>query len=175
MGNTQAAVLAMVLISAMGFCLAEGEKQRVGWLRAMRRCLLRMKDMIRYERRDVTGLLAAIELDATRQERQLCGILHACAREAAQREGASPASCFAAARARSAPYGVLGAQDRAAFEETIAQLGRFGMQEQLLLIDEAIMRLSAREQTLGDELRTRCRLLRTLCVSGGAAMFLLLI
>ena len=41
--------MAMIGISAIGFLLSDGEKRRVRWIRAMRRCLLRMNGIIRYE------------------------------------------------------------------------------------------------------------------------------
>ena len=43
------AVTAMVTFSALGFFIADGEMRRVRWIQAMRRCLLRMNSMIRYE------------------------------------------------------------------------------------------------------------------------------
>ena len=44
------AVMAMISLSAIGFAAADGEMRRVRWIQAMRRCILRMNDVIRYER-----------------------------------------------------------------------------------------------------------------------------
>ena len=51
------AVMAMIGISAIGFLLSDGEKRRVRWVRAMRRCLLRMNGIIRYEQPELPALL----------------------------------------------------------------------------------------------------------------------
>ena len=63
------AVMAMVLISTVGILLSEGEKQRVRWIQAMRRCLLRMNGIIRYEQPVLPDLLERIDLRTTPQER----------------------------------------------------------------------------------------------------------
>ena len=59
------AVTAMVAFSALGFFIADGEMRRVRWIQAMRRCLLRMNSMIRYERPTLGQMLAQIELRNT--------------------------------------------------------------------------------------------------------------
>ena len=61
------AVMAMIGISALGFLIADGEKRRVRWIQAMRRCLLRMNGLIRYEQPELTALLRAVDLRATPQ------------------------------------------------------------------------------------------------------------
>ena len=63
--------MAMIGISAIGFLLSDGEKRRVRWIRAMRRCLLRMNGIIRYEQPELPALLERIDLRATPQEREL--------------------------------------------------------------------------------------------------------
>ena len=52
--------MAMIGISAIGFLLSDGEKRRVRWIRAMRRCLLRMNGIIRYEQPELPALLTSV-------------------------------------------------------------------------------------------------------------------
>ena len=73
------AMMAMIAISATAFLLADGERRRVGWIRAMRRCLLSISGVIRYEQPGLSALLARMDLRATPQERELTRLLHACA------------------------------------------------------------------------------------------------
>lgn len=54
-----AAVMAMISLSAIGFAVADGEMRRVRWVQAMRRTLMRINDMIRYERVPLAKLLKA--------------------------------------------------------------------------------------------------------------------
>ena len=70
--------MAMIAISAVGFLLSDGEKRRIGWVRAMRRCLLRMNSIIRYEQPGLEQLLERIDLSATMQEKALTQILDGC-------------------------------------------------------------------------------------------------
>ena len=44
----------------------------------MRRCILRMNDVIRYERLPLAVLLARMDLRATREQRELTRLLHLC-------------------------------------------------------------------------------------------------
>jgi hypothetical protein len=54
--------MAMVAVSTMGFVLSDGEQRRVHWVRAMRRVLLRIGSMIRYEQPGLAQLLERINL-----------------------------------------------------------------------------------------------------------------
>lgn len=169
------AVMAMIGISAIGFLLSDGEKRRVRWIRAMRRCLLRMNGIIRYEQPELPALLERIDLRATPQERELTRLLHGCA--ARLRTSSSPQLMllFAGETARLPGYGVLSEEDRAAFEGVLAELGRTRLPEQIRLLDSADERLRAREEELERESGRRARIIRTLGVSLGAAAFLILI
>lgn len=169
------AVTAMIGISALGFLAADGERRRVGYVRAMRRSLVRMADLIRYEQPPLDALLMRVELRATLQERELTRLLHACA--GAVRGGEIPqlAQIFSVESARTPGCGRLNAADRAAYEAILAELGRLGLDEQLRLIDEADERLRQREEQLRRETGRRAQLIRALSMTGGAAAFLLLI
>lgn len=175
MGNWDAAVMAMIGISAIGFLLADGEKRRLFWVMAMRRCLVRLGDVIRYDRSGLCALLRGIDLRATQQEKELTRLLHACADRLEEQEGMPLLSVFAAESARVSSFGVTSGEDRAAFEGVLAELGRCGLREQLRLIDEADERLRAREEALRREGTQRARLIRTLGLCCGAAVFLVLI
>ena len=74
-----------------------------------------------------------------------------------------------------AGYGVLSDEDRSAFEGVLAELGRTGLDEQLKLIGEADERLRRHEERLRQEVQKRAQLIRTLGITGGAAVFLMLI
>lgn len=145
------------------------------WIQAMRRCLLRMNGIIRYEQPGLCTLLRRIELYSTPQERELTRLLHACARRMETSSNPQLMLLFAGESARLPGYGVLNSQDRAAFECVLGELGRTRLPEQLRLIDSADERLRAREETLTRECAKRARLIRTLGLSGGAAVFLILI
>lgn len=164
----------MIVISTVGFLLSDGEKRRVHWVRAMRRCLLRMSSVIRYEQPGLPELLRRVDLRATPQERELTRLLHGCAERLHACAHAQLPLIFAAQSARLPGYGVLSSEDRAAFEEVLADLGRTPLQEQLRLIDSADERLRAREEQLARESGMRARLIRTLGVCCGAAAFLIL-
>ena len=169
------AVMAMVLISTVGILLSEGEKQRVRWIQAMRRCLLRMNGIIRYEQPELPDLLERIDLRTTPQERKLTSLLHACAQRLHASSNPQLMMLFAGESARLPEYGVLSGEDRAAFEGILAELGRVRLPEQIRLLDSADERLRAREETLTLESKRRARMIRTLGVSLGAAAFLILI
>lgn len=175
MANWDVAVMAMAIFSAIGFLIADGEKKRVRFIQAMRRCLLRMNDIIRYEQPALPELLRRIELHATPQERELTKILHASAARLQQCANPQLMLLFAGESARLPGYGVLSEEDRSAFERVLGELGRTGLAEQLRLIDEADERLRAREEVLRRESGKRAQLIRTLGLTGGAAAFLILI
>lgn len=167
--------MAMIAVSAIGFLLSDGEKRRVYWVRAMRRCLLRMNSVIRYEQPGLQQLLMHIDLRGSPQERMLTQMLHRCAARICQSEHEELSVLFAGETARLPGYGVLSEEDRSAFEEVLSDLGRSRLPEQLRLIDGADERLRAREEDLARESARRSRLIRTLGVSCGAAVFLILI
>lgn len=174
MGNRELALAALIGMSAIGFLLADGERRRVKWIRAMRRCLLRFGDMVRYERRGICALLESLNLSASPQERMLTKLLHACAASIQSKEE-SLGTAFARESARMQEYGVLGVEDREAFERVLGELGKTGLTEQLRLIDEADEHLRRREELLTKVCAQRCRLLRTLGVCCGAGFFLILV
>ena len=165
----------MIGVSSVGFLLSDGEKKRVRWIQAMRRCLLRLAVAIRYEQPPLEKLLAGIELTATQQERELPRLLHACAGRI--KDGAAPEVLllFAAESACLPSYGVLGEEDRRAFEGALGELGRIRLEEQLQLIDTADEHLRSREAALSLECTRRAQLIRTLGMACGAAVFLILI
>lgn len=167
--------MAMIAVSAVGFLIADGEKRRVRYIRAMRRCLLRMNGLIRYEQLPLAQMLERIDLRTTPQDRELTKLLHACA--ARIQSSASPQliMIFAGESARLPGYGVLSAEDRSAFEAVIGELGRARMDEQIRLINEADEQLRCREEEIAKACSGRMRLIRTLSLAGGAAVFLILI
>lgn len=173
--GSDAAFSVTMCICAAAVLLADGERQRASYVRAMRRCLMRMNDIIRYERPPLAQLLRRIELKGTRQERELTRMLHACADRLEHCANPQLLNLFAGESARRSTYGVLSGEDREAFEGILAELGRCGLAEQLRLIGEADERLRAREEILNHESRQRARLIRTLGFAGGAAVFLILI
>ena len=175
MGMQDTALMAMILVSAVGYLLSEGEMKRVRWIQAMRRCLQRMSGIIRYEQPALSEMLERIDLNATQQERELTRLLHICAGRMAAGESSQLMTLFAAESVRLGADGVLGSEDRAAFEAVIAQLGRLRMPEQLQLLAGAEERLRLREETLLKDGQRRAKLIRTLGFSGGAALFLILI
>ena len=167
--------MAMIAVSAAGCLLSDGEKRRVHWVRAMRRCLLRMSSVIRYEQPGLPDLLARMDLRATAQERELTQLLHRCARKLYASANPQLLLLFSSESARLPGYGVLSQEDRAPFEGVLAELGRLRLAEQLSLIDRADERLRQREEILARESAVRARLIRTLGVCCGAAVFLILI
>lgn len=168
-------MMALIGVSALGFVMADGEKRRVRFVQAMRRCLLRMNDMIRYERPTLTQMLRKIDLHSTPQERELTRILHASAERLENCANPQLMLLFAGESAREPGYGVLTEEDRSAFENVLSELGRTGMNEQLRLINEADERLRVREEVLRAETGKRAQLIRTLGLTAGAAVFLILI
>ena len=175
MSNTDAAILALAAASAIGYLLADGEKKRIMWLCAMRRCLLRLSDIIRYERRGVSALLRTIELQGTQQEKALTRLLHDCADEMEKSDAPQLIWIYTKISSRLAEYGVLSGEDREAFEQVLEGLGKCGLKEQLSLIEAADERLRRREKMLRHEAGPRMRLIRTLGVCCGAGLFLVLI
>lgn len=167
--------MAMIAISAVGFLLSDGEARRVRWIQAMRRCLLRMSGIIRYEQPGLTALLRRIDLRETPQQRELTRLLHACAERMERSSSPQLMLLFAGESARLPGYGVLSEEDRSAFEAVLAELGRTRLPEQIRLIDSADERLRAREETLSRECARRARLIRTMGLACGAAVFLILI
>lgn len=168
-------MLAMIFVSSVGFLLSDGEKRRVGWIRAMRRGLVQLSGVIRYEQPPLDALLLRVDLRATPQERKLTRLLHACATHI--RNGVDPQLplLFAGESARLPDYGVLSQEDRQAFETVMGDLGRLRLEEQLRNIDSADERLRQREETLARECTRRAQMIRALGMACGAAMFLILI
>jgi len=91
-----------------------------------------------------------------------------------EREG-SEDRFFARESMKVQEYGVLSAEDREAFERLIGELGHVSLNQQLRMIGEADEQLRRRERALLKEGVQRIRLIRTLGVAGGAAVFLILI
>lgn len=175
MASWDAALMAFIASSAIGFLMADAELRRVRVVQAMRRCLLRMNDLIRYERLPLGQMLLRIDLRATPQEKELCRLLHQSAKRLEHCANPQLMLLFAGESAKAAWYGVLEAQDREAFEAVLSELGRTGRDEQLRLIDEADERMRLREEELRRRSSQRAQMIRTLGLSGGAAMFLILI
>lgn len=175
MANWDAAVMAMIGITAVGFLLSDGEKRRVRWIQAMRRCLLRMNGIVRYEQPPLRELLLRIDLRATPQERELTRLLHACAQRMEHCSNPQLMLLFAGESALLPGYGMLSEEDRSAFEAVLSELGRTRLPEQIDLIDRADERLRAREEQLRGECTRRAQLIRTLGMACGAAAFLILI
>lgn len=175
MAGWESAVMAMIAISAAGFLISDGEKRRIHWVRAMRRCLLCMNSLIRYEQPGLVQLLKRVDIRTTPQERALTRMIHSCAEKMDQSPNPQLALLYAGESARLPGYGVLSREDRAAFENVLADLGRTRLPEQLRLIEHADERLRAREELLAREGSMRARLIRTLGVCCGAAAFLIMI
>lgn len=175
MGNWNTAVMTMIAVSAAGFLLSDGEMRRVGWIRAMRRCIARMSSIIRYEQPDLSGLLRRINLNATPQERQLSRLLHACADRIYSCSNPQLLMLFTGEASHCAGFGVLSEEDRSAFESVIAGLGRSRMPEQIRLIESADEQLRSREEVLMREGKRRAQMIRSLGLAAGAALFLILV
>ena len=167
--------MAMIGVSAMGFLIADGERARVRYIQAMRRCLMRFADVLRFEQPELAQLLRHVNLRATPQERQLSQLLHACAERLDRCVNPQLTLLFAGECVRAPGYGVLTEEDKGAFEALLGELGRTGLDEQMKLIGEADERLRRREAEVEHECAQRSRLIRTLGVTAGAAVFLLLI
>ena len=138
----------------------------------MRRCILRMNDVIRYERLPLAALLARMDLRATREQRELTRLLHLCGE---RMENSANPQLFVREAGRTPSYGVLAEADREAFEQVLGELGRTGLEEQLRILSEADGRLYQREESLRRDAARRAQMIRTLGVTGGAAAFLMLI
>lgn len=169
------AVMAMIALSVAGFALAEHERTRVRCIQAMRCCLMRMREIIRYEQPPLSTALRHVALHGTRQEIQLTGLLSAVADRIDDSANPQLAQLFAGECMRASGFCALSHEDRAAFEHLLGNLGRTGLDEQLRLIEAADMRLGRREQELDEVCARKMRLIRTLGITGGAAAFLLLV
>lgn len=173
--GVEAAVLALSGASAIGFLLADGEQKRIRWVQAMRRGLIRLGDIIRYEQRGICALLRTVDLNGSAQERSLTRLLHVCADALEREDSPNIKVIFVRESARMQEYGVLSREDREPFEQVMGELGNSGMLEQMRLIDEADERLRQREEMLRREGTQRMRLMRTLGICCGAGLFLILI
>ena len=121
--------------------MADGETRRVRWIQAMRRCILRMNDVIRYERLPLAALLARMDLRATREQRELTRLLHLCGERMENSANPQLVELFVREAGRTPSYGVLAEADREAFEQVLGELGRTGLEEQLRILSEADGRL----------------------------------
>ena len=169
------AVMTMAAIASAGFLIADGERMRMLYVQAMRRCLFRMEQLIRYEQPELIALLQRIDLHATPQEKQLTQLLHATAKRLSYSAAPQLVQVFVGECGKRPSFGVLSEADRSAFENLLGELGRTGLVEQLQLLGAAQERLAIRERELMQEGRNRAKLIRTLGLTGGAAVFLLLI
>ena len=129
----------------------------------MRRCILRMNDVIRYERLPLAALLARMDLRATREQRELTRLLHLCGERMENSANPQLVELF------------VREAGREAFEQVLGELGRTGLEEQLRILSEADGRLYQREESLRRDAARRAQMIRTLGVTGGAAAFLMLI
>lgn len=159
----------------MGFLLSDGERARLRYIQAMRRCLMRFADVLRYEQPELPELLRRAQLRATPQDRELTRLLHDCADRLERSVNPQLMQLFAGAAQRVPGYGVLSAQERSAFEHLLGELGRTGLAQQLQLISAADEQLRRHEEQAARESAQRVRLIRTLGLTAGAAVFLLLI
>ena len=175
MGSWEIGMMGMIAMCAVGFLLSDGERRRVRWIQAMRRCMLRLNGIIRYEQPVLSTLLRRVDIRNTQQERELSKLLCACAERLDEEPNPQLMQIFVRESARMPSYGVLSAEDRQPFEAVIGELGRDGMQEQIRLIDEADERLRMREEALSKDCARRIQMIRTLSFAGGAAVFLILI
>lgn len=103
----------------------------------MRRCILRMNDVIRYERLPLAALLARMDLRATREQRELTRLLHLCGERMENSANPQLVELFVREAGRTPSYGVLAEADREAFEQVLGELGRTGLEEQLRILSEA--------------------------------------
>jgi len=167
--------MALIGSSAAGFVLADGERRRIQYIRAMRRCLMRMADLISYDEPPLRELLLRLELRATQQERQIARALQECATELDRSTVPLLRDRYQAKMRRVTGYGALDEEDKAAFETALCELGRTGKQEQLRLLSCADERLRGREEAVGEACVRRAKLMSALGVTCGAALFLLLL
>lgn len=133
-----------------------------------------MNDLIRYERLPLVRLLEEIDLRGTREQRELTSLLHACGKRLENSANPQLIEIFTRETGKMPGYGVLAERDRSAFEQVMAELGRTGLDEQLRILSDADERLRQREECLRRDAAKRAQLIRTLGVTGGAAVFLLL-
>ena len=78
----------------------------------MRRCILRMNDVIRYERLPLAALLARMDLRATREQRELTRLLHLCGERMENSANPQLVELFVREAGRTPSYGVLAEADR---------------------------------------------------------------
>ena len=169
------AVMAMILVTVLSFMAANGERTRVRYLQAMQRCLMKIRDMIRYEQPGIYDLLMRIDMRGTKQEKELSSLMHETANRLTYVQAPQIMQIFVSECAKRPGYGVLTMEDRHMFENLLGELGRCGLSEQLLLLDGALERMKRREQELDAQCDKRAKLIRTLGVTGGAAVFLILV
>ena len=175
MANWDIAVMGMIFVTLLGFQLAEGERARVRYIRAMQRCLMRIRDLIRYEQPAISQLLLRIELNGTKEEKELTQLLRETAKRLTYTQTPQILQVFVSQSRKRPGYGVLSREDRHVFENLLGGLGRMGLEEQLHVLDAAQARLVRREASLEAECDKRAKLIRTLGLTGGAAVFLILI
>ena len=163
----------MISFSAIGFAVADGETRRVRWIQAMRRCILRMNDVIRYERLPLAALLARMDLRATREQRELTRLLHLCGERMENSANPQLVELFVREAGRTPEHACWPEADRRHLNRCLASLGGQGWRNSWIL-SEADERLS-REESLRRDAARRAQMIRTLGVTGGAAAFLMLI
>lgn len=168
------ATAAMVLVSAFGFLRADAERNRLQYLRAMQRCMVRLHSILNKRQPEIADLLCCVDLGFTRQERELTRLFRACAER--MRQGEDLPTAFSQASARFAPgYFALPKADRAVFERCILELGRLGLREQLVHFAVAETQMGSQIEGMANDTDRRVHLIKTLSVCGGAALFLILI
>ena len=91
----------------------------------MRRCILRMNDVIRYERLPLAALLARMDLRATREQRELTRLLHLCGARMENSANPQLVELFVREAGRMPSYGVLAEADREAFEQVPRRTGAY--------------------------------------------------
>lgn len=175
MSRWETAVMAMISVSAMGVLIAEGELTRVRYVRAMRNCLMRISEMIRYEQPDLKSLLLRIDLRGNVQEKQLTAMLHETAKRLDRTCAPQLIRLFRGQSVSRQAYGILSEEDRRVFETLLGNLGRLGLEEQIKSLEAADVGLAKREAELDEECARRAKLIRALSISGGAAAFLLIV
>ena len=117
-------------------------------------------------------MFRGINLQNTHQERELSMLLLKSADSFSRHEEISLLASFSAHCARFAPFGVVSKADREPFEQVLAEFGRCGLKEQLTLLSAADERLREREEFLRRYGVQHARLIRSLGLCAGAAMFL---
>ena len=134
-----------------------------------------MEDLIRYEQPNLEQLFLRINLSGTKEEKELTALLRETAQRLSYSQTPQILQIFDAQRIKRPGFSVLSKEDRHAFENILAEIGRIGLEEQLKALENAQKRLCRREAVLETECENRARLIRTLGLTGGAAVFLILI